>query len=256
MVVAIKNIIKIILPVFLFLLAFGTIQGQETDTLSLGESEQVDTLPKTKGKVMETRWMMLDMGWNSFIYKNTNIDNSPLELNGAKSFQFNLNIFRQRISLYKRKLNLEYGFVLDFNRYELKNPYTLSPYSTAVDPVFIDTTTYKRNSLHTASLTIPLLFQFESNPSKKKKSFHVGAGGYFGLIVGSKNKQRTITGGKLNTKGDFNLPYIKYGLQAELGFSYFTVIYKLELSPFFIPAQDAGYRLQAMTIGVRLIPYF
>ncbi|MGK0388083.1 MAG: hypothetical protein ACI94Y_000811, partial [Maribacter sp.] len=78
----------------------------------------------------------------------------------------------------------------------------------------------------------------------------------FGLIVGSKNKQRTITGGKLNTKGDFNLPYIKYGLQAELGFSYFTVIYKLELSPFFIPAQDAGYRLQAMTIGVRLIPYF
>ena len=251
MVVTIRRIMKFILPVFLFLLPFGTVQGQETDTLVI---EEVDTLGK--GKVMETRWLMLDMGWNSFIYNNANIDNSPLELNRAKSFQFNLNIFRQRISLYKRKLNLEYGFVLDFNRYELANPYTLSPYTTTVNPVFIDTATYKRNSLHTASLTIPLLFQFESNPTKKKKSFHIGAGGYFGLVVGSKNKQRTIAGEKLSIKGDFNLPDFKYGIQTELGFSYFTVIYKLELSPFFVQTENAGYNLQAMTIGVRLIPYF
>lgn len=257
MVVACKSIMKVLLMIFIcFAFLLGQINAQESDSLSLVGSEQVDSLPKTKDKVMETSWLMLDMGWNSFIYKNTSIDNSPLELNSAKSFQFNLNIFRQRVSLYQKKLNLEYGFVLDFNRYELANPYTLSPYTTTVNPVLIDTANYKRNSLHTASLGIPLLLQFESNPKKKKKSFHIGAGGYFGLIVGAKNKQRTRTGEKLNVKGNFNLPSFKYGIQTELGFSYITIIYKLELNPFFVSSENAGYNLQAMTIGVRLIPYF
>lgn len=244
------------LIVICLMFILGNAQAQVSDTLVVNKKEQPDTLAKIKDKVMETRWLMLDIGWNSFIYKNAGIDNSPLQLNRSRSFQFNLNVFRQRISLYQRKLNMEYGFVLDFNRYELTNPYTLSPYTTIVNPVLTDTATYKRNSLHSASLTIPLLLQFESNPKQKKKSFHLGAGGYFGLIIGSKNKQRTTAGDKLNIKGSFNLPSFKYGIQTELGFSYLTLIYKLDLNPFFVSSENAGYDLQAMTIGIRLIPYF
>lgn len=237
--------ISFILLLFLSLSNYGLVSAQEVDTLQI-----------EKKNVMETRWMLLDMGWNQFTFTNPNIDNSPLALNVSKSFQFDLNIFRQRISLYRHKLNIEYGFALDFNRYELANSYILQPYSTVVTPEFIDTVSYKRNSLKTISFAVPLLIQFESNPDQKFKSFHVGAGGFLGLNVSAKNIQRTTTREKLNVKGDFNLSSLKYGLQAEIGYSYVTFIYKLNLSSLFIGQQSSGYFIYPMTFGVRLIPHF
>lgn len=224
--------------------------AQELDSLVM------DTLDLPKKKVMETRWMMLDMGWNQFSFTNGNIDNSPLAINPAKSYQFDLNIFRQRISLYQNKLNVEYGFVLDFNRYELANSYILQPYSSIVTPDLIDTVSYKRNSLKTVSFAVPLLLQYESNPRKKINSFHIGAGGFLGLNVAAQNRQKTTLGDKRSVKGDFNLSSIKYGLQAEVGYSYVTFIYKLNLSSLFIAQQSSGYIIYPMTFGLRLIPHF
>lgn len=223
---------------------------------SFSTAQEADSLVMEKKNAMETRWMLLDMGWNQFAFTNSNIDNSPLHLKMSKSFQFDLNIFRQRISLYKHKLNIEYGFVLDFNRYELANPYILQPYSTVVTPDLIDTVAYKRNSLKTVSFAIPLLVQFESNPDRKTHSFHIGAGAFLGLNVGAKNIQKTTEGEKYSVKGDFNLDKLKYGLQAEMGYSYVTFIYKLNLSSLFITQESRGYIIYPMTFGIRLIPYF
>lgn len=228
----------------------------QSDTLSVGDGVvAVDSIPEWKGKVMSTRWMLLDMGFNSFQTANPNVDFTPLGVNTGKSLQFNLHVFRQKTSLYKNKLNLEYAFGLDFNRYEWSQPYVLEPYSQVVSPGLVDTVTYKRNSLHTASLLVPFLVQFESNPGKLSRSFRVGAGAYGGIILGVKNKLRDENGRKQTIKGNYNMPEIKYGIVGEVGFSYLTLYYKFELSPFFVDAQDNGFKMYATTIGIRLIPF-
>jgi len=213
-----------------------------------------DTVVLKKLPVMETRWLLFDMGWNQFNYSYGNQDYTPVELNVAKSFQFELNVFRQKISLYRNQLNLEYGFALQFNRYELKNNYILAPYSGAVqfNPGTVE---YKKNSLNTTSFVVPFMLQFEQKPRKRLHSFRLGAGAYAGFVVSSKNKLRSDAG-KTNVKGDFNLNDFKYGLVAEGGYGYVTLFYKFELSPFFVASQNSNYKLHVMSFGIRLIPYF
>lgn len=217
-------------------------------------TQDEDSLTVYEHNVMETRWLMFDMGLNQFVFNDAAVDYTPFELKTSKSFQFDLHVFRQRVSLYRNQYNIEYGFTLDFNRYELANPYVLQP---GTDFVIItdDTTGYKRNSINTSSMVLPLQFQYESNPRNRAKSFHVAVGAHVGVVLGFKNKLKSNAGDKSSVKSNFNINQLKYGLQAEIGYSYFTVYYKYGLSPFFAGTRDGGYEMSTMSFGIRLIPF-
>lgn len=243
-----------------FLVWTNILTAQTTDSLVISSVETIDslefdTIVLEKLPGMETRWLLLDIGFNQLAYANNGQNFTPFELEIGKSMQWTLNIFRQRVNLYRGKLNLSYGFALDFSRFELKNPYIVSPFTNQGVSVISDTVGYTRNSLHVASLIVPFMLQFESNPREKSKSFHFAAGAYFGLPVGEKNKLKSPDR-KMTVRGDFSIPAFSYGLQTEIGYSYLTFFGKYSLSPFFIPEADNGYDMNSWTVGIRLIPYF
>ncbi len=236
-----------------------TLDAQDVDSIPLIIPEVSDSVLLSEKRNVTTRWFLIDFGWNRHLQKYGNVNQSyydTLALKPWSSIHIGVNVFRQRISLYKHQLNLEYGFALQFDRFTLNRPYSLSPYSSFVTPEYVYQVTLKRNQLNLTSLSIPLLIQYEMNPLRMKKSLHLAAGGYFGVIMGAKQKQKTNDGEKISVKGNFNLSNIRYGLRGELGFSYLTFFAKWDLQPFFIQQQDLGYGLNTVTFGIRLIPFF
>lgn len=203
---------------------------------------------------METRWLLLDVGWHYFLQTNPDKDYRPFELQNGRSWEFTLNIFRQHIHLYEDKLKLAYGFALEFDRYEWKNDYSLEPYGAVVNPR-LGTLQYQRNSLNTVSLTLPLLLKFESNAHSRRRSLHLAAGGFAAVQVGVRSRQKATTGEKFTERGNFNTTEFRYGLQVEAGYSYLTFYGRMDLSGFFVPAEDSGYALRAWSVGLRLIPF-
>ncbi len=245
---------------FCSMLCLG-LTAQESDTLNLSILEEVntDSIRLSEKRRMTTRWFLVDLGWNTLSQTYGNVPQSyydTLDMNVRKSLHIGVNIFRQRISLYRHRLNLEYGFALDFQRYELKNQFTISPYENFLTLTLVDTVVFTKNRLKITSLSIPLLLEYESNPLKMKKSFHVSFGGYVGFVMGAKQKQKTEEGGKASSKGNFNLSNIQYGLQSEIGFSYLTFFARYGFHPLFIKSQDRGYGFTPMTFGIRLVPFY
>ncbi len=237
--------------IFLLLLSISS-KAQEVDSLKI-----IDTLDTRKQ--INTRWLLLDIGWNGGIYYTGFTPPPsyiPVVLERKRSLHFGLNIFRQRINIYKHRLHIEYAVALNFDRFELENPYSFAPHNNLVTPSLVDTVSFSRNSLHLNSWMIPILLQYESNDLKKWKSFHVALGGHLGILMGANQKQKTIEGNRYKVKGDFNLPPIYYGLQGEIGFSYLTLFTRFNLSPFFIDAEDSGLAFTSFTFGLRLIPFF
>ncbi len=237
----------------------GNVSGQEIPERDSMVFEVNDSILLDNKRNITTRWFLLDMGWNMFFRTYSNVPDSyydSLALKTAGSMHWGINVFRQRINLKRHRLNLEYGFTLDLDRYAFSSSVSLSPYSDVVTPIPVDTVELKKNRLHMTSISVPILLQYESNPLRMKKSFHVSAGGYVGFVMGTKLKQKTSEGEKSNVKGNFNLSNILYGVRTEIGFGYVSVFVKYGIHPFFIKNQDSGFGLQSMTMGIRLIPFF
>ncbi len=235
----------------------GFSQNVEID--SIPNQLESDSILLSKKRKMTTRWLMFDIGWNSLLPTYNNVSQSyydTLSLNTARSLHYSINIFRQRISLKKHKLNLEYGLALDIDRFSFKESFNLAPYNDRVTPISNDTIQFKKNTLNITSLSVPLLLEYESNPLHMKKSFHVSLGGYAGFILGAKQKTKTDDGIRKSEKGAFNLSNIQYGIQTEIGYSYLTFFSRIGFHSFFLPEEDNGYGFRNLIVGIRIIPFY
>lgn len=232
------------ITVVLFFVGIQGLAAQESELDSLAP------LP-----VFQTSWLLVDGAWNQFYFQNKNIDNTPLQLKKNSSLQFGISIFEQRISLYRQQWNIAYAFRFEWNRFAFQNPYKINESSTLVQFDNMDTLQLKKNNLLTTSISVPLWLEFEMKPREKKKSFRVGLGGYATLNLSDKIKIQE-KGGKAQTiHGDFKLPELRYGVQTRLGFSYITLLYKLDLQALFRQGTSNGYVVYPMSLGVQLRPF-
>ena len=107
-----------------------------------------------------------------------------------KSNNINLHFVRQRVSLARRYVNLEYGLTWEWHKYFFDNPVILIDDTPDVTFEFVEDRNFKKNRLAYSYLTVPLMLNFKSNPGRAYRSFHLSVGGYAGLLIGANFKTK------------------------------------------------------------------
>ena len=215
---------------------------------------------KRKPKAISTNWFVFDIG---FAGVNDQTDYSSIEaqnflkpasfvpnragnysLRTTRVSNFNLWFFMQRLSLVKSVVNLKYGLGIESNNYFYKTGITYvdgpEVYTTDKGNIF------SKNKLVANYLTVPLMVNINTNPTKGKKGFQISAGVSGGYLIGARQKQKSASGMDKN-KTDFNLEQFKLAYVGELGLG----PVKLYGSYSMTPLHKYGLNQLPYTVGVR-----
>jgi hypothetical protein len=222
-------------------------------------------------ETVKTRWGMLDIGFSTYLYNGDKklIEHDGDMINPMKqqlwpSFNVNLQIFRQKVSLINNYVNLMYGFGFNYHQYEFDNNvliqeetrqvmFDVDPVDRRGRPISLD-----KNRLRTWYITIPVMLNFETNPKDSDKSFRLSAGGFGGLrISGNLKTEYDISSTETETikKDDFNLNQFRYGLRGEIGYGWINLYGSYALNGMFDEDGDGGYDVAPLNVGIQVIPF-
>jgi hypothetical protein len=190
-----------------------------------------DVLKKKKPKKVSTNWFVYDIGFAGY-NDNTNYATAAAQafirpagsvpaskgdfaLKTSRVSNFNLWFFMQRVSIIESVLNLKYGLGIESNNYFFKTGITY------VDDINVYTTRggvneLSKNKLVANYLTVPVMLNINTNPTKGKRGFQFSAGVSGGYLSSARQKQKG-RGGTDKTKSNFNLEQFKLSYVAELG---------------------------------------
>lgn len=188
---------------------------------------------KRKPKKISTNWFVFDIGFSGYndqtnyvtneaqrFFRPTGIINSGrnstnnYSLRTSRVSNFSLWFFMQRLSIAKSVLNLKYGLGIESNNYFYKTgiTYVDEPEVYTIDKGRI----FSKNKLVANYLTVPLMVNINTNPSKGRKAFQFSAGLSGGYLIASRQKQKTGNGID-KVKSNFHLEPFKLAYVGELG---------------------------------------
>src|SRR6056297_3307 len=282
-----KTLLPLSLLTFIFLFSSTPQWAQNRDTITLNrkgkkiqiqvmEESENDTVPEKKITLgiedsdekeksfdpWKTRWLMFDFGFASYIYNDGSPSEIFPEIEGAinpmeqevwGSWNFNIHLFKTRLSLHKNYISLMSGLSFEYFQYDLENEVSMRPRDPNV--VFDFTgTDYDVNRLSAWYMTVPLTVNFESNPENTKRSFRVGAGGFVGLRRNTQYREKFDIFDN-RTNNNFNFNQFRYGVNAEIGYGWITLYGNLALNDFFDADNNDVYDMMPLNVGIRLIGF-
>lgn len=275
-------------PTFLLwiaLLSIGTAMAQadsaatKSDTIRIGGMliiKRKDNNEKIASKVswnrrskvrhqnLETNFLVMDFGFSNFTdnsdYTSSTVKNyaravrpgeaafskSDFNRNNGKSVNFNIWFFMQRRNLFKHVLNLKYGLGLETNNYRFDNDISFKKGSQPY--VFRDSVGFSKNKLALDYVTVPLMLNINTDPSKNHP-FIISGGVSIGYLYSSRNKQISSERGKVINRGDFDLKPFKVSYVGEVGLG----LLKLygSYSPKSVFETSSGMDITPFNIGLR-----
>lgn len=233
------------------------VKVEDSESGKVLHDQKVAEKKKKAYKNVRTRYGILEAGINGYHAPATGFDAPDgypeFALNYAKSINVNVHLFQQRVNLIKRHVNLKYGIMAGFHDYRLADrQQTIVPRQPVLSFTEIDEMT-KKSKLSATYLNLPVMLNFESKPGESKKSFHLNAGGYAGVLLGARTKYKTVTNDKFKSRDDFGLSQIQYGLTGSIGFGSFNLYANYALSDMF--ATGKGPNVNPFSVGIILIPF-
>lgn len=203
-------------------------------------------------KPVDTDFIALDLGFNWLMSGgsfNLPTSESDFETEPLRSTNVAVHFLPTHFNMAKGKVGLLTAITFDNNRYQFRNDVSFVPNQPNVT-VFQDSVTFKKNKLNTWYAQVPLLLCFQTKPSKMKKNFHFGIGGFAGLFLGASTKQKSEERGKAIFRDDYNLNPLRYGLTARIGFGKLEFYSTYTLSPLFRDGQ--GPEFNNINFGIAL----
>jgi hypothetical protein len=186
---------------------------------------------------------------------STNIGdaNRFLQLDYSKSISWGINFADIKFKIVPNYVNLTTGLGFQWNKYGLKNNYTLHYNEDSIYGVKDTLVTFSKNKLNATYFQIPLLLEFHTN-AKPRKAFHFAFGVIGGYKLGSNYKQEYSAEGfdaHGKTKGHYQLnPFQLYGT-VRIGYGKrFTAFANYGLTPVF--ESGKGPDLRPFTVGLYL----
>lgn len=193
-------------------------------------AELKDKLLKKKPKKVSTNWFVFDLGYagyndktnyglastQNFLRNQSGLPASEGDyaLRTSRVSNFNLWFFMQRVSLIKSVLNLKYGFGIESNNYFYKTGITYVDGPEVY--TYRNSETFSKNKLVANYLTVPMMLNVNTNPSRGKRGFQFSAGISAGYLSNARQKQKG-SGGTDKTRSNFNLQPFKLAYVGELG---------------------------------------
>ena len=208
-------------------------------------------------------WAGFSMGVNGYVGTNGSITmpkaTNYMELNYARSFNFQFNLVEHQVNLAKNYVKLVTGFGFDYHSYAFNNKTNLNPNTDSI-PNFgtIDTSnsyTYKKNKFRATYIQVPLLLEFNTS-NHPNKSFHIAFGVIGEYLISSRTMQELEQNNfdfTKQCKDSYNLSPFSAKAHVNLGYKSFTAFGEYNLSPMF--QSGKGPQLYPFTVGVRLIPF-
>lgn len=219
------------------------------------EYVEIDFDNVVSNRKVKTKWGLLDIGINVPVDDNftTPGDSAGFgELRYGRSWNIDMHLFKQRVSLVKNKFNLDYGLTFSWNNYSFQNDVVPQPNQPTYTLAAADEP-LKKSRMSSTYITIPVLFNYESNPNARSKSFRLSAGVTGGLRIASKTKFKTESKSKTKQKDDFNLNQWQYGPTVRVGYSFLEFYGKYDMAGFF--KEGEGPAVQNFTVGLAVRPY-
>jgi hypothetical protein len=148
---------------------------------------------RNKAPKFNGHWGGVELGINGFVTPefttNWAAEYDYLNLRYEKSVAVNLNIYEQNIAFNKQNtFGMITGLGLAWNNYRFSNPTFLSPDSNSLKGYYMENVSVRKTKLTAMYLTIPLIFEIQSNHQKASKRFHFGAGVIAGIRLSTHTK--------------------------------------------------------------------
>jgi hypothetical protein len=150
-------------------------------------------------------WAGFDIGLDGYVDPNFSMNfpkqSEYMDLRMEKSVAVGINFFEQNIPLAKnQKWGMLTGLGLGFNDYRFLKPTYLNMDSSKLQGYLFDDISIRKSKLSVMYVTLPVLFEFQTNPWQKKNSFHIG----IGMVVSARLASHTkVYFNELNS--DYNL---------------------------------------------------
>ncbi len=212
-------------------------------------------------KKFNGHWGGIELGWN--ILSNNDFGFSIpnqfnyLEQNFAKSNTVNINLIEKNVNIIKNKFGFLTGLGLQYQNYRFENNVFLSGDSSLLHGYFNtdETKSYVKSKLVVNYLTLPLMFEYQTNSRKKSDSFHISAGAILGLRIGSHTKNVFYDNNKqkIKDKDDFHLNPFKAELTCRIGWSRLNFFANYSMTSLFESGKAPG--LYPFTVGLALLSW-
>jgi hypothetical protein len=206
---------------------------EEVDTVDASPSEE--EAEKNEKHWHDANWEGIDFGVNVLTNGDfgTSFNNNKYwENDPANSFNYNLNLFNRKYSIYRNYIGIVTGVGFNFTQYAFKNNYVIK---SNLDSVYAQMDTvfnFSKNKLKATYIQIPLLLEFSSNDNNK----YISAGIVGGLRIESKIKREGEFNGKNfheKSKGTYDLNSFKLDATLRMGVGNVGVYASYALIPLF-----------------------
>lgn len=212
----------------------------------------------TRLRNTKTRWMMLDLGLSTYDTRSNVLlegDINPLEQDLWQSRSVTIHFFQTRHNLVKHHLNIVYGLGFESNGYAFDNNIRMEEDDAKVVFVYDPEADYCKSRLRANYIQVPLFFNYESNPVRKRHSFRVNAGAYLNILTNANYKVKD-NDRKDKVKDRFHLRNYEPGINVEVGYGSFNLYCRYGLRDLFEKAPaNGGYELTPLRFGIKLIPF-
>ncbi|MCK5846044.1 MAG: DUF2807 domain-containing protein [Bacteroidales bacterium] len=239
-----------------------SIGGGDTEIVISEDGNPNIKFKRKKKNKFKGNWAGVELGVNGYLTPSQSIDMPTgyefMELKYEKSTNFNINFFQQSFGIIGNKFGFVTGLGLRWNNYRFDNNIILDA-DSSVFYGYQDPRTeraYEKSKLTAWYLTMPILFEFQTNRHHNTNSFHLTAGVIGGIRMGSHSKQvyRVNGSGKHKPKvyDDFHLQPFILDATVRIGWGPLNIYGTYSITEMF--RNDSGPELYPFSIGL-ILPF-
>lgn len=226
--------------------------------LEIDDDGNVKFKKRNKDK-FDGHWAGFDIGVNGLLNSDFSTQTPPgydyLKLKMEKSIFVGVNLFEQNFNLISENFGMITGLGLEWNNFRFNDNVSLSGLDDTLSGfrAIESDTNYIKSKLVTTYLTLPLMFELQSNSYSKVNSFHLGFGVLTGLRIGTHTKEVYDTGTKKTDKkrGSTIMNPFKLDLMARAGWGKINLWAKYSLIELF--DKGKGPEVYPYSVGISLV---
>jgi hypothetical protein len=219
------------------------------------DPEEKEEKEEKRKKKFKPNYAGFEIGLNNYVNPDYTLHNGTfMNLNTARSWNYNLNFLEYGIGLGTSYAGLVTGMGIEWSNYVFDADNSIEEAANGnILERELDYNGITKSKLATTYLSAPLLLEFQIPAGKKR--IHISAGLTGSVKLGSKTKIKYKSDGNQKDvkKDDFSLSPLRYGATFRVGYRALNVFANYYFTPLF--GETHSPELYPFSIGLNLISF-